>query len=84
MDISITQAELGWQSDSQTTLDPDSDGTYNEIIIRIDAVTGDYVSRMAYFGVSLGGPIIPQPIPLYPVNGATNVPLNNVTFPGPR
>ena len=57
MDISITKAEFGWQPDSQTTMDPGAADTYNEIIIRIDAVTGDYVSRTAYFAFLLGGPI---------------------------
>jgi hypothetical protein len=54
MDISITKAWLGWQTDSQTTME--SEGPFNEIIVRIDAVTGEYISRMAYFAPFIGGP----------------------------
>jgi len=78
--ISVTQAELGWQSDSQTTLNPGPDGNYTEIIIRIDAVNGNYVSRTAMLA-------LPQfEVPstsIYPSNGQTNVPINDVTFTWP-
>ena len=52
--ISVTQAELGWQSDSQTTLNPGPDGTFDEIVIRIDAVTGEIVSKSADTAIHLG------------------------------
>ena len=57
MNISVTDTELGWQSDRRTTLNSGTDGTYNEIIIRINAVNGDYVSRTAYYAVKLGGTV---------------------------
>ena len=78
--ISVTQTELGWQSDSQTTLDPGPDGTFTEIVIEIDATTGNYVSRTAMLA-------LPQfEIPstsIYPSNGQTNVPINDITFTWP-
>jgi len=52
--ISVTQAELGWQSDSLTTLNPGPDGTFDQIVIRIDAVSGEVVSKTADIAVSLG------------------------------
>jgi hypothetical protein len=52
--ISITQAEIGWQSDSQTTLNPGPDGTFDEIVIRIDAVSGEIVSKTADVAIYLG------------------------------
>jgi hypothetical protein len=55
--ISVTQAELGWQSDSQTTLNPGPDGTFDEIVIRIDAVSGEIVSKTADVA------IYPGPVP---------------------
>jgi hypothetical protein len=52
--ISVTQTELGWQSDSRTTLNPGPDGTFDEITIRIDAVTGEVVSKTADIAIYLG------------------------------
>jgi len=52
--ISVTQAELGWQSDSLTTLNPGPDGTFDQIVIRIDAVSGEVVSKTADIAVTLG------------------------------
>jgi hypothetical protein len=52
--ISVTQAELGWQSDSQTTLNPGPDGTFDQIVIRIDAVSGEIVSKSADTAIYLG------------------------------
>ena len=54
VNISVTQAELGWQSDSQTTLNPGPDGTFDEIVIRIDAVSGEIVSKTADVAIYLG------------------------------
>jgi hypothetical protein len=54
MNILVTKAWLGWHSDSHTTLQ--SDGPYNELVVYIDAVTGKYMSRMAYYAVFIGGP----------------------------
>ena len=62
MNISITKDWLGWQSDNQTIID--SEGPYNELIVRIDALTGEFMDRKAYFGVSLGGPIGSTPSPV--------------------
>jgi len=52
LDISITKTELGWQPDSQTIID--SEGPYNELIVRVDPMTGGYISREAFFGQKLG------------------------------
>jgi hypothetical protein len=82
VNISVTQAELGWQSDSRTTLIPGIDGTFDQIVIRIDAVSGEIVSKTADTAIYLG-PFIPAPASFYPANGATNVPLNNITFTWP-
>jgi hypothetical protein len=54
VNISVTQAELGWQSDSQTTLNPGPDGNFDQIVIRIDAVSGEIVSKTADVGIYLG------------------------------
>ena len=78
--ISVTQAELGWQTDSQTTLNPGPDGHFTEIIIRIDAVTGDFLSRTAMLALHQNE--VPS-ITIYPSNGQTNVPINDVTFTWP-
>jgi hypothetical protein len=75
--ISVTQAELGWQGDSQTTLNPNAEGICNEIVIRIDPVTGDLVSRTAYFALPLGGP---DTTSFYPSNDQTDIPINDVIF----
>ena len=78
--ISVTLAELGWQSDSQTTLNPGPDGNFTEIIIRIDGVTGNFFSRTAM--LALPHFHVPSTT-LYPSNGQTNVPINDVTFTWP-
>jgi hypothetical protein len=71
--ISVTQAELGWQSDSQTTLNPGPDGTYNQIVIRINAVSGEIVSKTADVAIYLGPvPTTTTPIQLEPT-GVTPV-----------
>ena len=54
VNISVTQSELGWQSDSQTTLNPGPDGTFDQIVIRIDAVSGEIVSKTADVAIYLG------------------------------
>jgi hypothetical protein len=55
----LLKAWLGWQPDSQTTLSPDD--IYNELTVRINAVTGEYISRMAYFAVFIGEPGMTPP-----------------------
>jgi hypothetical protein len=59
MNIEVTKAWLGWQPDSQTTLGPEE--KYNELTVDIDAVTGEYVSRRAYYGYFIGGPGMTPP-----------------------
>jgi hypothetical protein len=76
--ISVAPEELGWQSDSQTTLDPGPDGNYTEIIVGIDAVTGDLGSRAATFAWPAIGESFQNSF--YPINGATNIPVSNLTF----
>jgi hypothetical protein len=75
MNILITKAWLGWQADSQTTLSPDD--TYNELTVSIDAVTGEYISRMAYFAVFIGGPGMTPPdiTPWVPSSTITTTPI---------
>jgi hypothetical protein len=75
MNISITQTWLDWQPDSQTTLSLDD--TYNELTVNIDAVTGEYLSRMAYFAVFIGGPgMTPSDItPWIPSSTITTTPI---------
>jgi hypothetical protein len=70
--ISVTQAELGWQSDSQTTLNPGPDGTFDQIVIRIDAVTGEVLSKTADVAIYLGPVPTTTPIQLEPT-GVTPV-----------
>lgn len=59
LDISVTREWLGWQPDAQTTLEGEE--PYNEIVVRLDGVTGEFMSRMAYFALPLGGPGIAPP-----------------------
>jgi hypothetical protein len=75
MNISITKTWLGWQPDSQTTLSPDD--TYNELTVNIDAVNGEYISRMAYIVVFIGGPGMTPPdiIPWVPSSTITTTPI---------
>jgi hypothetical protein len=75
MNISITKTWLGWQLDSQTTLSPDD--TYNELAVNINAVTGEYISRMAYFAVFIGGPGMTPPdlTPWVPSSIITTTPI---------
>jgi hypothetical protein len=54
VNISVTQAELGWQSDSQTTLNPGLDGNFDQIVIRIDAISRKIVSKTADVAIYLG------------------------------
>ncbi len=58
----VTRVELGWQEDDKTTFGPEE--VYPNLIITIDAGTGEIISRSATRGVLLGGPI-PE-TPLYP------------------
>ncbi|MDP2731389.1 MAG: hypothetical protein Q8O55_13070, partial [Dehalococcoidales bacterium] len=67
----VTRSELGWQEDDRTRFEPDVGASltgweivYPNLIITIDARTGDIVSRTATSGVLLGGGV-PE-IPLYP------------------
>jgi len=66
--ISVTQAELGWQSDSRTNLNPGPDGTFDEITIRIDAVTGEVVSKTADIAIYLGPVPTATPVQLEPTD----------------
>lgn len=63
----VTRTELGWQEDDKTSFEPDVGETafppglevevvYPNLIITMDARTGDIVSRSATKGVLLGGP----------------------------
>ena len=54
LDISVTRAWLGWQPDAQTTLE--GEGPYNIIVVRLDGITGQLISRKAYFALPVGGP----------------------------
>jgi hypothetical protein len=61
MNISVTKEWLGWQPDIQTQLV--GDGPYNELTVRVDAVTGEYMSRTASAAEFIGGPgMTPSPI----------------------
>ncbi len=55
MDISVTRAWLGWVDDGQQTILQGQE-PYNEIVVRLDAVTGEFTSRTACFAMQLGGP----------------------------
>lgn len=49
--ISVTQGELGWQTDENTRLGAEP---YDTISVTIDAGSGELISRAAYQAVNLG------------------------------
>jgi hypothetical protein len=53
LDISATRADLGWEPDSNTELGPDE--PYTSLEIKIDAATGELISRVAYVPGQWGG-----------------------------
>jgi len=59
LNTNVTQNELGWQEDDKTRLGPEA--VYPNVIITVDAKTGDIVLREATSGVLLGGPLPPAP-----------------------
>ncbi len=58
----VTRSKLGWQEDDKTSFGPEE--VYWNLIITLDARTGDIISRQATSGFLKGGPILIGP--LYP------------------
>jgi len=64
LSANVTQEELGWQEDARTKF-VGSDEVLMNVIISIDAETGEIISRTAGNTVLLGGPI-PDVTPISP------------------
>jgi hypothetical protein len=54
MDISVTKAWLGWQSDNQTIMDVME--PYGQLTVNIDGLTGEFIDRRANYPIRLGPP----------------------------